>query len=155
MYWCYKCMECYKCTGCYQERIQRGRNRLPRPPKIGKNMIFCVQSWFFTRNTPNIPHPPPLTWNPESAPGYKCTECYKCIGCYKCMACCQCIGCYKCMGGIVWYKCTGGINVLGSINVLIIPDWCYECVTVRGVLWGCKHSVINVRGVWGNRCMGV
>ena len=23
-------------------------------PKIGKNMIFCVKSWFFTRNTPNI-----------------------------------------------------------------------------------------------------
>ena len=24
------------------------------PPKIGKNLIFCVKSWFFTRNTLQI-----------------------------------------------------------------------------------------------------
>ena len=52
------------------------------PPKIGKIWFFCVKSWFFTRNTPKIfapPSarrnffkcaPPPLTWNPGSAPGY-------------------------------------------------------------------------------------
>ena len=51
----------------------------PYPPKIGKNMIFfCLKSWFFTQNTPNIFNPPsarrnffkfaPLTWNPGSAP---------------------------------------------------------------------------------------
>ena len=53
----------------------RGRIRRP-PPKIGKNKIF------FTRNTPKVfappsarrnifkcaPSPPPLTWNPGSAP---------------------------------------------------------------------------------------
>ena len=40
-----------------------------------KNLIFCVKSWFFTRNTPTFyyfkcaPLPPlPITWNPGSAP---------------------------------------------------------------------------------------
>ena len=30
----------------------------PLPPKIGKNMIFCVKSLFFTRNAPKIFAPP-------------------------------------------------------------------------------------------------
>ena len=50
------------------------------PPNIGKIWFFGVKSWFFTRNTPKIfapPSarrnffkcaPPPLTWNPGSAP---------------------------------------------------------------------------------------
>ena len=33
----------------------RGRTRrAPPSPKSGKNMIFCVKSWFFTRNTPKL-----------------------------------------------------------------------------------------------------
>ena len=50
------------------------------PPKIGKNMIFGVQSWFFTRNTPKMFAPSsarrnffkcaPLTRNPGSAPAF-------------------------------------------------------------------------------------
>jgi hypothetical protein len=49
------------------------------PPKIGKIWFFGVKSWFFTRNTPKnfapplarrnfFKCPPPLTWNPGSAP---------------------------------------------------------------------------------------
>jgi hypothetical protein len=39
--------------------IDRGGSRGRAPPKIGKNMIFGVKSWFFTRNTPKISHLPP------------------------------------------------------------------------------------------------
>ena len=48
-----------------QGRIQRGAHPTrapppppPPPPKIGKNIIFCVKSWFFTRNTPKMFAPP-------------------------------------------------------------------------------------------------
>ena len=55
----------------------------PPPPKkkLEKIWFFGVKSWFFTRNTPKIfappsarrnffkyAPPPPLTWNPGSAP---------------------------------------------------------------------------------------
>ena len=42
----------YHCQG----RIQGGGGirRAPPPKKIGKNMIFCVRSWFSTSNTPKI-----------------------------------------------------------------------------------------------------
>ena len=36
----------------------RGSTRRPPPTKIGKNMVFGVKSWFFTRNTKNIFAPP-------------------------------------------------------------------------------------------------
>ena len=73
-------------SGYTQGRIQGGTAGA-RPPKIGKKKrFFCVKSWFFTRNTPNIFAPPsarrnflkytPLTWNPGSAPEYINIICY-------------------------------------------------------------------------------
>jgi hypothetical protein len=48
------------------------------PPQLEKIQFFGVKSWFFTRNTQNFSHlpplgafflsAPPLTWNPGSAP---------------------------------------------------------------------------------------
>ena len=68
-----------------QGRIQGGGGgggtRRAPPLKLEKIWFFGVKSWFFTRNTPkmfappsarriffNCAPPPPLTWNPESAP---------------------------------------------------------------------------------------
>jgi hypothetical protein len=61
----------------YQGRTQGGAPG-PRPPKIGKNMIFLRKIVIFTRNTPKIIVPrsarcnffkcAPLAWNPRSAP---------------------------------------------------------------------------------------
>ena len=57
-----------------------GGTRRPPPLKLEKIWFFGVKSWFFTRNTPKmfaLPStrrnffkcaPPPLTWNPGSAP---------------------------------------------------------------------------------------
>ena len=63
------------------KRGSRGAEAHPAraPAKIGKNMIFCAKSWFFTRNTQKIFAPSsarrdfffkcaPLTWNPGSEP---------------------------------------------------------------------------------------
>ena len=64
-----------------------GAHRAPPPSPPKKNWkkiwFFCVKSWFFTRNTPNIFAPPsarrdffkcaPLTLNPGSAPDGQAT----------------------------------------------------------------------------------
>ena len=64
-----------------------GQGRIPPPPpptsKIGKKKNLDIKSWFFTRNTPKMfaplfarrnffkcAPPPPLTWNPGSAPDH-------------------------------------------------------------------------------------
>ena len=52
-----------------QGRIQGEAHPARVPLKLEKIWFFCVKSWFFTRNTPNIfLSAPPLTWNPGSAP---------------------------------------------------------------------------------------
>ena len=70
----------YCCNYRNQWWIQRGGTpgTPPPPPKIGKNMIFCIKSWFYTQNTPkmfatrfarrNFFNAPIVTWNRGSAP---------------------------------------------------------------------------------------
>ena len=75
------------CKYTYQGRIQGVG--APPPLKLEKIWFFCVKSWFFTRNTPKFfapPSarrnflkcaPPPLTWNPGSAPVYTISKYYR------------------------------------------------------------------------------
>jgi hypothetical protein len=53
-------MQKFKSVILLEGGIQRGGGA-PAPPKIGKNMIFCVKSWFSIQNTPiffSAPPPP-------------------------------------------------------------------------------------------------
>jgi hypothetical protein len=66
--------------------IRGGSRGAHAPPKIGKNMILGVKSWFFTWNTQkkipvslcSAPPPPLLTWNPGSTPVYELFFIKKC-----------------------------------------------------------------------------